>query len=190
MPTIRPAPIDVGRAAANIMRAITTDPEYQRLVTTCKKYDEDWACLAGTLTISEWDLDRDAEPLITEALRALALKAAIYRLTSDERTAEIPIARPVDEVLHAVLAQRALTERMTQRFGISWIHMTDTEVAADGYEPGDYTTACYAKAYGEEPPARYWLGAGEHARRVAILDDRLTGIGIRDMGHRHTFTFN
>ncbi|OLT12987.1 hypothetical protein BJF79_03550 [Actinomadura sp. CNU-125] len=190
MPTVRPNPVDVARTAADIMRAITTDPEYPRLLETCRRYDQDRTCLTGTLTISEWDIADDAGPLINEALRALALKSAIFRLTGDEHTAEIPIARPVDEVLHAVLAQRTLTERMAARHGITFVHMTDTEVAADGYEPGDYTTACYAKAYGAEPPGRYWLSADEHARRVAILDDRFAQVGVRDLGHRHAFTFN
>lgn len=190
MQTVRPNPLDVARAAADIMRTITTDPEYPRLRETCRRYDEDWACIAGTLTIAEWDIADDAGPLITEALRALALKSAIYRLTGNERTAEIPIARPVDEVLHAVLAQRTLTERMAARGGFQLVHMTDTEVAAPGYEPGDYTNACYAKAYGIEPPARYWLGADEHERRLQYLDERLAQVGIRDLGHRHTFTFN
>ncbi|TDD37913.1 hypothetical protein E1287_07600, partial [Actinomadura sp. KC06] len=183
-------PENVARTAAPILEAIKDDPEYPRLIAACRRYDEDWTCTAGTLTISRWDLADDAEPLLEEALRALALKAAVYRLTGDERTAEIPVARPVDEVLHAVLAQRTLTERMTARSGIQLIHMTDTETETPAYETGDYTTMCYAKTWGLEPPARYWIGAEEHARRVQLIEDRLSEVGVNDLGHRHNFTFN
>ena len=186
----RPLPEDVARTAAPILAAIHDDPEYPRLVATCKQYDEDWNCVTGTLTIARWDLADDAEPLIEEAVRALALKAAVYRLTGDERTAELPIARPVDEVLHAVLAQRTLTERIAKRTGAQIIHMTDTEVAAPAYEDGDYTTACYAKAFGHEPPSRYWIGAAEHARRADIIADRLREVGLLDAGHRHHISFS
>ncbi|MFF5261386.1 hypothetical protein ACFY4C_20780 [Actinomadura viridis] len=188
--TARPAPSDVGPVAARILHALKDDPEYGRLVDTCGSYNEDWTCTAGTLTIDRWDIAADAEPLIEEALRALALKAAVYELTDDEESAELPIARPVDEVLHAALAQRTLTERMAQRCRIQIVHMTDTETDGPAYETGDYTTACYAKAWGQEPPARYWIGAEEHARRVKVLDARLQEVGIRDLGHRHAITFN
>lgn len=188
--TARPLPEDVARTAAPILDAIKADPDYPRLVATCKRYDEDWTCVTGTLTISRWDLADDAEPLIEEALRALALKAAVYRLTADERTAELPVARPVDEVLHAVLAQRTLTERMADRSGIQIIHMTDNEVAGPPFETGDYTTNCYAKAWGVEPPSRYWIGGAEHTRRAKVIEDRLREVGIDDAGHRHTIEFS
>lgn len=188
-PVARPLPEDVAHTAAPILEAIHGDPEYPRLVATCVKYDEDWTCVTGTLTIARWDLTVDAEPLIEEALRALALKAAVDRLTGDECTAELPVARPVDEVLHAVLAQRTLTERIADRAGIRIIHMTDTEVEAAPYETGDYTTMCYAKAWGVEPPSRYWLDAAEHRRRADIIAGRLREVGINDAGHRHHISF-
>ncbi|MFC5183465.1 hypothetical protein [Actinomadura harenae] len=175
--------------AARIHNALVDDPEYPRLIEGCGQYNNDWTCMTGTLTVSSWDTDRDAVPLLGEALKALAIKAAVHQLTGDEVLAEIPVAKPVDEVMHAVLAQRTATERMAARCGFQVVHMTDTERAEPPYEAGDYTTMCYAKAYGTEPPSRYWLDHDEHDRRVKVIGERLARAGIRDLGHRHDIDF-
>jgi hypothetical protein len=113
----------------------------------------------------------------------------VFELTDSEEAAELPASPPVDEVFHAVLAQRTLTERMAGRCGFTVIHMTDTEQEGAGYEPGGYTWSVYLEAFGAAPPTRYWLGAAEHARRVAELADRLADAGTDDCGRRHTLDF-
>src|SRR5260370_1070479 len=113
----RPEPAQVAPVAALILRAIHNDPEYPRLIDGCGRYDPDWTCPTGPLAIARWNQVTDAEPLLEEALRLLALKAAVFALTGDEEAAELPASRPVDEVFHAILAQRTLTERMAQRCG-------------------------------------------------------------------------
>ncbi|RAY15434.1 hypothetical protein DPM19_12140 [Actinomadura craniellae] len=190
MPTpALPTPEQVAEEAARILDAIHGDPEYQRLLEGCVRYDNDWQCAAGVWTISRWNVRADAAPLIEEALRALALKGAVYKLTGDVAAAELPIARPVDEVTHAVLAQRYVTECIACRAGIAFIHMTDTEQEAPPYRAGGYTHTAYTKAWGQ-PPARYWLDADEHARRAAVLDALLSGVGVHDLGRSHTIAFD
>lgn len=190
-PTIGyPAPDQVGHRAAQILTEIHDDEEYTRLVDTCRQYNSDWTCQTGTVTIDRFNLDTDAEPLIEEAFRALALKGAMYELTGSEAAAEIGIPLPVDEVVHAVLAQRGLLDRMTNRTGIKFVHMTDLENDAPPYLKGSFTTACYTEAFDTQPPERYWLDAATSARRTAILKKRLDSIGLYDMGRRHAIVFD
>lgn len=187
----RPDPAQVGQRAAQILDAIHADPEYGRLVDTCRLYDSDWTCMTGTVTIGRFDLENDAEPLIEEAFRALALKNAVFELTMfDEAAAEIGIPLPVDEVTHAVTAQSALLGRMTARTGVTIVHMTDLENEGPDYRTGGYTDACYQAAFGTVPPARYWLDAAESERRKAILKERYDSIGLFDMGRFHRITFD
>lgn len=180
---------EVGPIAARILTSIKHDPDYDRLIDGCGRYNSDWTCTTGTVTVDRWDVTTDAVPLLEEALRVLALKAAVYSLTGDEETAELPTAPPVDEVLHAVLAQRTLTERMAFRGGWQVVHMTDTEQEAEDYEPGGYTWRAYLEAFGAAPPTRYWLGKAEHARRVAVVEGLLDQVGLHDKGRRHGIDF-
>lgn len=189
MTTTLPAPAEVGPVAARILAAIHADPEYPRLIDGCGRYNSDWTCTTGTLAIARWDQAADAVPLLEEALRALSLKAAVFALTGDEETAELPIARPVDEVVHAVLAQRTLTERLAERCGLKVVHMTDTEQRTGEYETGDSTWQAYLAAFGVAPPTRYWLGGAEHQRRVTLLSGRLAEVGLYDQGRRHSLDF-
>lgn len=184
-----PDVLETSEIAVRMLSAVQQDPEYGRLVEGCGRYNSDWTCTTGTLTVDEWDITTDAPRLIDEAFKALALKSAVYALTEDEDVAEIAVARPVDEVLHAILAQRTVTERLAERCGIQIVHMTDTEVEGAAYEIGDYTHECYTLAWGE-PPARYWIGAAEHARRVEEIEVRLASVGFLDVGRRHNITFS
>jgi hypothetical protein len=184
-----PDPAEVGEVADRLLTAVHADPEYPRLIDGCGRYTSDWTCTTGTITIEGWNLADDAVPLLEEALRALALKAAVYALTGDETTAEIPVAAPVDEVLHAVLAQRTLTERLAERCGFQIVHMTDTEQEADPYEAGGYTWRAYLEAFKVAPPPRYWIGHAEHDRRVAIVSGLLESVGLHDRGRRHELAF-
>ncbi|MGH8902608.1 MAG: hypothetical protein ACRDYA_13260 [Egibacteraceae bacterium] len=179
----------VGRRAAQILDLICASEEYDRLVESTRMYPDCWATFTGYPIIAQWDLATDAQPLFQEALRVLCLKAAVYELTSgDEAEAELIVAAPVDEMVHAVLAQYTLCVRMTQRLGIHFVHMTDRECF--GYRKGGYTHQCYVAAGWGEPNERYWIDADETGRRLKILGRRYASIGIHDSGRRHGIDFN
>jgi hypothetical protein len=183
-----PEPVDVGRRAAEILAAIETDPDCQRLRRSALLYESCWATHNGYVLISNWNQDTDAPLLFDEALRVLALKTAVWELTGeDETAAELQIAAPVDEMVHAVLAQYTLCQRMTARLGIAFIHMTDRE--RFGWRPGDYTHQCYASAGWGGLNRRYWIDADEVAARLAILGRRYDSIGIIDFGKSHGIDF-
>lgn len=86
----------------------------------------------------------------------LALKTAVFELTcGDEEAAELEISAPVDEMVHATLAQYTLCQTMTAKLGIQFVHMTDQE--RFGYRVGGYADQCYTAAGWGEPNRRYWL---------------------------------
>jgi hypothetical protein len=183
----RPAPEQVARRATEIMEAIDADPEFGDFTEAALKYDEAWTCFTGFPVISNWDLDDDKRPLLNEGLRALALKAAVYELGGqDEDMTEIPIAVPVDEMMHAMFAQPQLLARIAGRVGVSVIHQTDKE--HHDYRTGDYTHTAYVMAWGT-PDERYWVDHTEAARRLAILEDRYAAAGFRRSGKAHSIDF-
>lgn len=183
----RPAPEQVAERARRIMSAIEIDPEFDDFTAAALAYDEAWTCFTGFPVISEWNLDADKRPLLTEGLRTLALKAAVYELGGqDEDMTEIPVAVPVDEMMHAMIAQPQLLARIADRVGISVIHQTDKE--HHDYASGDYTHTAYALAWGEPNP-RYWLDHSEAARRLVILDEKYAAAGFLRSGKVHTIDF-
>lgn len=181
-----PSPDRVAERAHQIMVAIQADREYSAFEAATLEYSEDWQCFTGFPVISEWHLENDAPALLTEGLRALALKAAVYELTGDENAAEIPIAVPVDEMTHAMIAQPQLLARITERVGVSVIHQTDQEHT--DYSRGDFTHSAYVAAWGE-PPSRYWLDHSEVVRRRGLLAERYDSIGLARSGREHRITF-
>ncbi|MEW1719851.1 hypothetical protein [Streptomyces sp. NPDC093109] len=184
----RPAPEQVAERAREIVSAIQADPEYDAFTAAALKYDEAWTCFTGFPVISNWDLDTDKRPLLTEGLRALALKAAVYELGGqDEDMTEIPVAVPVDEMMHAMIAQPQLLARIADRVGVSVIHQTDKE--HHEYAAGDYTHTAYALAWGE-PNDRYWVGHAEVNRRLGILDAKYEAAGFLRSGKAHSFDFS
>ena len=192
MTDVLPHPEIVGPLAAAFLARVETDRDFPRLAESTKKYPDCWGTFTGYPIICEWDLARDAGPLFTEALRVLALKAAVFELTyGDEHAAELVISAPVDEMIHAVLAQFTLCVRIMGRTDVALIHMTDQE--RFGFDPdegsGAYTVACYRAAGWGEPDKRYWIGREETARRLAELGRRYTSIGVFDLGRRHALTF-
>lgn len=60
------------------------DPEMPLVLTGSVKYSSDWDDFYGHVLIDNYNTERDAEPLVTEALRVMALKSAVYALTGDE----------------------------------------------------------------------------------------------------------
>jgi hypothetical protein len=186
---VKPEPETVGCRAAEIHDLIRGSDEYGRLVASTRLYPDCWASFTGYPIVARWDLATDAVPLFEEAIRVLCLKAAVYELTDgDEHAAELVVAAPVDEMVHAILAQYTLCVRMTHRLGITFVHMTDRE--RFGYHKGGYTHQCYVAAGWGEPDERYWIDADETTRRLAILEDRYAGIGIHDLGRRHEIDFD
>ncbi|MFE2496579.1 hypothetical protein [Streptomyces scopuliridis] len=169
------------------MTALSRDPEFSAFTAAALKYDEAWTCFTGFPVISNWDLDADKRPLLTEGLRALALKAAVYELGGqDENMTEIPIAVPVDEMMHAMIAQPQLLARIANRIGIAVIHQTDKE--HHDYTTGDYTHTAYVHAWGT-PPERYWVDHTEATRRLDILDGKYAAAGFLRSGKAHTIDF-
>ncbi|MGW9067831.1 hypothetical protein ACWGQT_00065 [Streptomyces yangpuensis] len=182
-----PTPDEVGARAKRIYEQFRADDEFDIFKAATLQYSSDWACFDGTVVVEKWDLELDKEPLFREAVRAIALKCAVYALTGDERAAEIAIAGPVDEMMHAGLAQQQVLDRMSVRMDIQVIHQTDQE--NNDYRPGDYTAKCYYVAFGKEPNKRYWLDVETVEARKKELAALYRSIGIQDFGHRHSIVF-
>lgn len=183
-----PDPAVVGRRAADILSRIQASDEFGRLEESTRLYPDCWATYTGYPLIARWDLAVDAGPLFDDAMRVLALKTAVYELTDgDEHAAELVIPAPVDEMVHAVLAQYTLCQTMTERLGIRFVHMTDRE--RFGYHTGGYTDSCYTAAGWGVPNPRYWIDRNETVRRLAILGSRYQSIGIHADGQRHEIDF-
>lgn len=184
-----PVPSVVGTRAAEILIAVELDGEFCRLRTSSLAHAACWASFIGYPVVALWNLDADKSPLFDEAVKALCLKAAVYELTrGDETAAELPVSLPVDEMIHAVLAQHNIMTGLQLRLGVLLPHMTD--LVEFGWEPDDYTSQCYAAAagWGEMNP-RYWVGTGEAKRRLGILDQAYSTAGLHDRGRRHEFMF-
>lgn len=187
-----PTPAVVGPLAAELLARLHADPDFPRLQSSTVKYADCWGTFSGYPIICEFDLATDSPPLFTEATRVLALKAAVFELTGgDEHAAELVIAAPVDEMIHAVIAQFTLCFEIRTRTGVPLIHMTDQERFGFDHEDGEgaYTVACYRAAGWGEPNDRYWIGHAETQRRLALLDTRYDSIGIREFGRAHDITF-
>lgn len=182
-----PPVADVAARAKSIQAAITADPEFPAFLAASLRYDSDWQCFTGSVVVAEYDQERDKYGLFTEGLRALCLKAAVYEMTGDERTAEIPVSVPVDEMTHAMIAQPQLLARITARVGVSIIHQTDQEHT--DWREGDYTHQAYRAAWGE-PDARLWLNAETVKERLTWLDLKYATMGFRKQGQAHSFTFS
>jgi len=181
-------PSEVGRRAAEILNGIQAHPGYERLTSSSMKYSTCWATFTGYPVVAEWSLDRDAGPLLTEALRVLALKAAVFELSGgDEEAAELLVPSPVDEMIHAVLAQFTVMTRMQIDLGVTFPHATELE--RFDYDRGCDTDVYYAAAGWGEQPLRYWLGSDEVSRRLAILNGRYGAAGFGRDGRSHDLDF-
>lgn len=178
---------EVATQAKKILDAFYADPEYTAFETATLEYSSDWQCFTGFPVISEWNLDTDKGPLLTEGLRALALKAAVFDATGDEKTSELPIAVPVDEMTHAMIAQPQLLRRIADRIGMTVIHQTDQECT--DYTGDSLTAQLYQAAWGQ-PPARYWLEKDEVEQRVIRLSELYASVGLNRSGREHSIAFD
>lgn len=183
-----PEPARVGARAARILEAMRAHPGYDRLHSSSMRYSTCWATFTGYPAISRWSLERDAGPLLAEALRVLALKAAVFELTcGDEEAAELLVPAPVDEMVHAVLAQFTVMTRMQTDLGVVFPHATELERFT--YTRGCRTDGYYAAAGWGEQPLRYWLDSAEVNRRLVILNGRYGQAGIGKDGRSHDLDF-
>ncbi|MET8149092.1 hypothetical protein ACIBSW_39560 [Actinoplanes sp. NPDC049668] len=178
----------VGARAAQILQAIEKHPLHTRLTESSLKYTSCWFTTTGYATISNWDLESDAPPLAVEGLRVLAIKAAVYEMTGDEVRAELLVPAPVDEMIHAILAQWNVMTAIQQDLGIRFVHATELEEFT--YSRGCETDAYYAAAGWGPQPTRYWLTSDEVSRRLAILVKLYDSIGIDGFGRRHEHSFD
>ena len=161
------------------------DAEIERLEKAVSQYSSDWTDFYGYPIITDYDAVADAPGLFKEAVRAMALKSAVWDLTDgNEATAELPMPVPVDTMTHAMMAQFSLLTRMMQRHNIQFVHMTDMEHGNTAWDHGDYTHEVYELAYGEDVNPRFWIGAEETERRRKALDVLYEGIGVSDRGKR------
>lgn len=180
---VRPAPERVAERAREIVRIIETDPEFARLRTACAKYDEDWQSFTGYALVDGFDVETDTVPLLPEALRAMAIKSAVYEMTDgDEQAAEIPVSVPVDEMIHALAAQFTVLSRVQERTGIKFVHATDREQIG-GWDHGDYTHQVYRAAWGPLNE-RFWIGKEETVKRKAVVVAKYEALGIFEGGRR------
>lgn len=178
----------VGERARQIHTAVQEHALYQRLTGGGMRYADCWATFTGYPLVAHWSLDDDAGPLLTEALRVLCLKAAVYELTDgDEQAAELLCAAPVDEMVHAVIAQHTIMTRIQNDLNVLFPHATELE--RFDYEPSGYTDACYQAAGWGQPNRRYWIGGAEASRRLDILNRHYQQAGIGRDGRSHPLSF-
>lgn len=178
---VRPAPEKVAARARQVLSAIEADPEFERLRTGCAKYDKDWQSFTGYALVDGFDVEKDTVPLFPEALRAMAIKSAVYEMTDgDECAAEVPVSIPVDEMIHALAAQFTVLSRVQERTGIKFVHATDREEIG-GWDHGDYTHQVYRAAWGPVNE-RFWFGKAETAKRRSAVIAKYEPLGIKDGG--------
>jgi hypothetical protein len=182
-----PSPHTAGERAAVILDLIQEHPEFDRLRASTLKYPTCWATFTGYPLIAEWDLDADGPNLFVEGLRTMAMKAAVFELTRDDRAAELLISAPVDEMVHALTAQFTILSRIQNDLALVFIHSTDAE--RFDYDVDGYTDQIYRAAGWGELPRRYWLGKTETKRRLDILFEHYESIGVQAGGRSHFFTF-
>ncbi|WP_018637380.1 hypothetical protein [Parafrankia elaeagni] len=182
-----PNSFEVARRAGKIFDEIRNHREFDRLRTSTLTYPDSWATFTGLPLIAEWDLDDDAPHLVTEAVKVLAMKAAVYELTADERLADLDVSAPVEEMVRALTAQFTTLSRIQTELGLVFIHSTGNKRAT--YDEDDYTDQVYAAANWGVIPRRYWIGQDETHRRLAVLFEHYESIGVQEGGRRHHFTF-
>lgn len=187
--SLLPEPAAVGARAAEILTAVRSNDLYPRLERSARKYVDCWATFTGYPTVSQWDLDTDTEPLFHDAVKVLCLKAAVYELTQgDEQAAELLVSAPVDEMVHAIIAQFTLMTQLQMQLGVMFPHMTELERFA--YERGGYTDQIWTAAGFGEQSHRYWIDSAEIGRRLGILNQRYGQAGIGRDGRSHSIDFD
>ena len=183
------SPERVGSRAAQILDAVRDHPDWDRLSSSSMRFSACRVTFTGYPLIRRWDLARDARPLLTEALRVLALKAAVFEVSGgDEAAGDLPAPAPVEEMVHAVHVQFTVMTRMQIDLGV--IFPLATGLERFDYDRGCPTDIYYAAAGWGSQPLRYWLDAPEAARRLAILNEHYAGTGFGAAGSGHDLDFD
>lgn len=186
---IRPAPELAAGRAREIHTAWMADAEMAAALDGCTKYSSDWSDDYGQFLIPHYSVERDAPQLVAEAVRAMALKSAVFELTGDELASELPVSVPVDVACHALTAQFQALARVQTRTGHPFIHSTVNEHIVDTpWRAGDYAHQAYRAAFGPASE-RYWIDADEAERRRVVLDARYASIGITERGMASAIDF-
>ncbi|GLY03782.1 hypothetical protein [Actinoplanes sp. NBRC 101535] len=189
--TSQPVPLDVhviGNRGAAIFAAVQAHELYARLTESSLAYSDCWFTNTGFATVSQWDQEKDAPVLAIEGLKVLALKAAVFEATGDEVRAELLVPSPVDEMIHAILAQPNVLRRIEADLRVQFVHATELEEFR--YEFGGETDALYETAGFGPKPLRYWLPASEVGRRLAAMEAGLETAGVIGFGKRTTHRFD
>lgn len=182
-------PSAVGERAAEILNQMQAHALWERFTTSSMLYSPCWATYTGMPSISKFDLDKDGHPLLVEAMRSLALKAAVFELTGgDEKAAELLLPLPVDDMVHAVLAQHTVMSWIERDLGVLFPH--DTHLEEFNYTRGCVTDTYYAAAGWGEQPLRYWLDTAEVNQRIAHLNTLYGRVGITEGGRSHDIDFD
>jgi hypothetical protein len=186
----RPLPERTAERATTIHAAWMADAEMPAVMEGCAQYSSDWDDFYGGPLISTYSVQRDARPLLGEALKVMALKSAVYELTGDEVAAELPMPVPVDVTCHALLAQFTALSRVQQRTGHLFVHSTLHEhTVGTPWRLGDYTHQAYRAGFGPVDE-RYWIDGVEAERRREILDGKYASIGITDRAMSSSIAFD
>lgn len=170
--------------AAQCLAEWKADASWQDLRDRALTHLTRWPTLLGTPVISCLDLTRDGGPLLEQAARALAIKAAGHILAGRDLPAMLPIAVPVEEAVNAFTAQVDLLRTITDRAGVRLVQHTPTEVLP--YRAGCLTHDAYTAAWGE-PPARYWLDHDTVTARQEHLLGLYSSAGLTPGSHTITF---
>jgi hypothetical protein len=153
--TFLPDTNTVARRAVEILDVIEADADYPRFGHATLAH-VDYATFTGFPIVANFDLERDGPALFVEAMRVMALKAAVYELTRDEQRAELLVPAPVDEMIHAAVAQFTLLARIQARTGVDLVHAPDLK--RFDYDTRCYTDLAYEAAGWGTPNPRYWIG--------------------------------
>ncbi|MBX7471196.1 hypothetical protein K1Y80_34625 [Streptomyces sp. MAG02] len=177
-----PAPADVAERARAIHADWQADAEMTVVLDGCARYNAEWDDFYGGPLISTYSVEQDSAHMLVDALRVMALKAAVFELTGDELLAELPVPVPIDVTCHALCAQFTALSRIQQRTGHLFVHSTVNEqVNATPWDTGDFTHQAYEMAFGPVND-RYWIPAEEAERRRQVLDGKYASIGITSRG--------
>ena len=114
----------VGSRAAQILAAVQAHSLYERLTQSSLYYTNCWFTNTGYATVSQWDQEKDAPVLAIEGLKVMALKAAVFAATGDEKRAELLVPSPVDEMVHAIVAQPNVLNPIAAVLDVTFVHAT------------------------------------------------------------------
>jgi hypothetical protein len=187
---MRPTPVETAKLAREIRDVWMADSEMVAVLDGCARYSSDWTEEYGGTLIHQYNAHADSKPLLSDAVKVMALKSAVYFMTADELAAEIPIPVPIDVTCHALMAQFTALSRIQERSGYLFVHSTVNEHTNDTpWRFGDYTHQAYRAAFGPVNE-RYWIDADEVERRRRILDDKYASIGITERGMASSIAYD